>query len=235
MNKEVLALLHFQSGIMKLILFCEAYSQHLLTVMVPEMAASLASCRAKSCVSVSLTFLLRLLPSLWLMTTWGKGEQGNAGGLSNWESLFQGTQIPQDAWLIPNSAFISTSTLPTLPADTHSYKTLQVHFRPSMFGTLLWIRGTASAPAPTCYLARNLYGDGAGGAFHVDGAQKMWNLHKKKMPLECPRRIKELNVTGPDGDGTPGARPYPQRSRWLQTLPVKSPSAPALPFKPLFF
>lgn len=60
--------------------------------MLPEMAASLASCRAKSCVSVSLTFLLRLLPSLWLMTTWGKGEQGDAGGLGNWESLFQGTQ-----------------------------------------------------------------------------------------------------------------------------------------------
>lgn len=146
--------------------------------MLPEMAASLASCRANSCVSVSLTFLLRLLPSLWLMTTWGKGEQGDAGGLGNWRKPFSGHTIPQDAWLIPNSAFISTPTLPTLPTDTHSYETLQVHFRPSMSRTLLWIRGKASAP--TCYLAHNLYEDGAGGAFHVDGAQKMWNLHKKR-------------------------------------------------------
>lgn len=37
------------------------------------------------------------------------------------------------------------------------------------------------------------------------------------------------------GDGAPRARPYSQRSRWLQTQPVESPSAPALPFKPLFF
>lgn len=35
-----------------------------LIVALPEMAASLASCSARSCVSVSLTFLLRLLPSL---------------------------------------------------------------------------------------------------------------------------------------------------------------------------
>lgn len=89
--------------------------------MLPEMAASLASCRAKSCVSVSLTFLLRLLPSLWLMTTWGKGEQGNAGGLGNWESLLLGHTNPTGCVVHSEFCFHFHPDSPPAPPHQHSF------------------------------------------------------------------------------------------------------------------
>lgn len=173
--------------------------------MLPEMAASLASCRAKSCVSVSLTFLLRLLPSLWLMTTWGKGEQGNAGGLGSWESLL--FRAHKSHRMCGSFQILLSFPPPHPPSPTPSPPTF-ILTRPYKFISVL--------PSPgLCfeYAAEHQHQRVPSPATFVWTEPRKCDISIKKMPLECPRRIKELNVTGPDGDDTPRARPYSQRSR----------------------